>query len=173
AGDGLCKEIARAADARVTLIRPDGVVVGDSEEKSTNMENHSGRPEVKAAMDQRIAPDVRSSYTLGIPFVYVAVPLIEQGRTTGIVRLARPVKTVNSIFSPVRGRVWQLVLLVAVLGLVAMWFNARWLARPIDTIAVESAAYARGEFGRRVVFPQPTPLDPLADALNGMARSLG
>src|SRR6476646_5284730 len=46
----LAHDLARLFDARVTFIRPDGLVVGDSEEDPRLMENHAGRPEVMAAL---------------------------------------------------------------------------------------------------------------------------
>src|SRR4051812_18016264 len=42
----LAHDLAATFGTRVTLIQPNGVVVGDSEEDPTHMENHAGRPEV-------------------------------------------------------------------------------------------------------------------------------
>src|SRR6476660_7551586 len=42
----LAHEMSGLFGTRVTLIRPDGVVVGDSEEDPLTMENHAARPEV-------------------------------------------------------------------------------------------------------------------------------
>ena len=57
-----------AADpsVRITLIRPDGFVVWDSKADSSRMENHSDRPEVRQAMDQRMGQDNRRSLTIDL-----------------------------------------------------------------------------------------------------------
>jgi two-component system phosphate regulon sensor histidine kinase PhoR len=41
--DLLCKDAAGQTDTRVTVVLPDGRVVGDSEEAPANMDNHGGR----------------------------------------------------------------------------------------------------------------------------------
>src|SRR5690349_3943499 len=46
----LTHQMASLFGTRVTLVRPDGVVIGDSEEDPTRMENHAGRPEVVQAL---------------------------------------------------------------------------------------------------------------------------
>src|SRR3972149_2235497 len=48
--DALCKELGARASVRITVIRPDGVVVGDTEHDPGQMDNHSDRPEVRAAL---------------------------------------------------------------------------------------------------------------------------
>jgi two-component system phosphate regulon sensor histidine kinase PhoR len=47
--DSLCKEAAAKTITRVTVILPDGRVVGDSEEMPANMDNHRDREEVRDA----------------------------------------------------------------------------------------------------------------------------
>ena len=47
--DQAAKKWAKTLGARVTVIAPDGVVLGESEQDRTQMANHSDRPEVIAA----------------------------------------------------------------------------------------------------------------------------
>lgn len=58
---------------RITLIEPDGKVLGDSEANPGEMENHAGRPEVKTALKTGEGRDIRSSATLGKREMYMAV----------------------------------------------------------------------------------------------------
>src|SRR5580765_3236557 len=70
--------IGRLLDARVTLIAPDGRVVGDSSETLEGvaaMENHAQRPEVLAARATGVGRSRRHSDTLNIEMLYVAVVL--------------------------------------------------------------------------------------------------
>src|SRR5262245_5060211 len=46
----LAKSLAQEAGSRVTIIRADGTVLGDSEADPAQMENHAGRPEVSAVL---------------------------------------------------------------------------------------------------------------------------
>ena len=55
--DKLIKQYGGQVDARITIIREDGTVLGDTAEDPAVMENHSNRPEVKDAWH-------REQYTL-------------------------------------------------------------------------------------------------------------
>ncbi len=47
--DVICKEIGGSNSTRITVILPNGKVVGDSENNPLKMDNHSDRPEVISA----------------------------------------------------------------------------------------------------------------------------
>lgn len=68
------RRLGQAAGIRITLIRPDGVVLADSDHDPATMENHADRPEVVSALRGELGVDVRKSDTLGIEFLYVALP---------------------------------------------------------------------------------------------------
>src|SRR5580692_5976902 len=60
----LANDISRSLDVRVTLIAPDGRVLGDSDltpEGVAAVENHSGRPEVMAALQTGRGTSIRNS----------------------------------------------------------------------------------------------------------------
>src|SRR5262245_3101034 len=48
--DGACAAMATRLDARITVIGPDGTVLGESSQPSTNLANHADRPEIRAAL---------------------------------------------------------------------------------------------------------------------------
>lgn len=55
---------------RVTIVRPDGVVTGDSQADYRKMDNHSGREEIKKAQSSKSAITVRKSSTVGKKLMY-------------------------------------------------------------------------------------------------------
>ena len=63
--DQICKDAAGQTVNRVTVILPDGRVVGDSEEVPANMENHRDRDEIRDAYQGRVGVSIRHSDTLG------------------------------------------------------------------------------------------------------------
>src|SRR5258708_13053915 len=65
----------QSAGARVTIIDPTGQVLADSEANPAAMENHAKRPEFAAALAGRIGSNARHSATIGIPFLYIALPI--------------------------------------------------------------------------------------------------
>src|SRR5258708_401111 len=93
-------EYARAGQARVTLVAPDGAVLADSDANPDRMENHRGRQEVKAALEGREGWSIRLSPTLNIRFLYVAIPT-----SYGAIRLAVPLSRIDAQVSRVRRQV--------------------------------------------------------------------
>ncbi|MDP6190017.1 MAG: hypothetical protein QF872_04340, partial [Gammaproteobacteria bacterium] len=66
--------ISASIEARITLIDGFGAVLADSEFSPQKMDNHSQRPEIKAAKLQGIGESKRFSTTLNTTMQYVAVP---------------------------------------------------------------------------------------------------
>lgn len=94
--DGFAKRLGRESAARVTVIAPDGTVLGDSENDPTRLDNHAGRPEVRAALGGAIGRAARHSDTEQRDFLYLAVPVQEDGRLLGVTRVATPMRAVEA-----------------------------------------------------------------------------
>ena len=67
------KTIAAQNETRITLIAQDGSVIVDSEREPKTMENHGDRADVLQAKASGIGSSHRSSPTLGIPMMYLAI----------------------------------------------------------------------------------------------------
>src|SRR5579884_2447906 len=94
--DPLVKRLGADGQARVTVIGPDGVVLGDSENDPHQLENHGSRPEVIAARQTGIGRATRHSATENRDFTYVAYAVRDDGRLVGYVRTSLPLSTVNA-----------------------------------------------------------------------------
>jgi two-component system phosphate regulon sensor histidine kinase PhoR len=73
--DALADDLGKRAQGRVTVIRADGTVLGDSDLDLTeieHVENHAGRPEVKEALALARGSSVRFSSTLRRRMMYAA-----------------------------------------------------------------------------------------------------
>ena len=75
--DALCKARGKEAATRITVIMPDGSVVGDSEEAPARMDNHAKRPEIRAALAGSVGRSFRESGTLSQLMMYVGLPLVK------------------------------------------------------------------------------------------------
>ena len=82
---------------RATIIAADGVVLADSRAQAREMENHAGRPEVRAALAGRVGFGVRRSATVGVEFLYCAVPLAPPQGRAAVMRLAEPLVVVGRL----------------------------------------------------------------------------
>jgi two-component system, OmpR family, phosphate regulon sensor histidine kinase PhoR len=133
-------------DARVTLIAPDGRVVGDSAETPEGvaaMENHLQRPEVVDAHERGIGRAQRYSATLKIDMLYVAVRV--QHPAIGFVRIALPLTSVRQQLRPVLTATLT-ALSVALLGAAAIaWLFSVRIGRRVRLIAGVAERYRRGD----------------------------
>src|SRR6185312_8155195 len=81
----IAEEQARITETRATIIAHDGKVLADSKADPETMENHATRPEIALALTGKVGASTRLSHTVGIEFLYVAVPSGDK-----IARLAFP-----------------------------------------------------------------------------------
>ncbi len=166
---------SRSSGFRVTVMTPDGQVVGESDvplRELPRIENHRGRPEVEAALAGRKGRDLRRSATVDAPLLYVALPIRDDGRITGVIRAAVPLRVVTSSYAAIRR-----VLLVG--GLVAMavavgigLFVAHRVTRPVVQMQSVARAMSAGNFSDRAPIRSPDEIGQLGRALNVMAASL-
>ena len=59
--DSLAKRLGKEIDTRITIIAPDGTVLGDSDENPSTMDNHATRPEVRDALTSGLGESTRYS----------------------------------------------------------------------------------------------------------------
>ncbi len=155
----------QAAGARVTIIDPTGKVLADSEGDAANMENHASRPEFAQAFSGRIGSNERRSATIGVPFLYVAVPL-----SGGAVRLAYPLSDVEAISAQVRRRLELASGVTFLFALLVAAVASRWSARRLDRIVQVAARIAEGDLQARVLETSPDEIGRVAGAIDLTAR---
>ncbi|HTA50395.1 MAG TPA: ATP-binding protein [Verrucomicrobiae bacterium] len=155
----------QAAGARVTIIDPAGKVLADSESDPASMENRATRPEFVAALSGRIGSDERRSATIGIPFLYIAVPI-----SGGAVRLAYPLSDVETVSALVRRRLELASALVFLLALMVAAVAAHWSARRLERIVDVAARIAEGDLQARILETSQDEVGRVAAAIDITAR---
>ena len=94
----------------MTIIAPDGVVVGESEFDRAQMDNHASRPEVIQARNTGRAAAIRFSDTVEYEMMYVAVPCARsktQAKLVGFMRLALPLQQVEANLRLLQRTLWR------------------------------------------------------------------
>lgn len=168
----LCREMGSKIATRVTVIQPDGVVIGDSEEYPADMDNHAARPEVAAAMKDELGASVRFSQTLRRDMIYVAVPLRDNGTTIGVVRVSLPVTRIRDALWVLYARIAAGGLLVVLLAALVSWHVSRRLSRSLEEMKRGVDRFAQGDFSRQLSLPESREMASLAEAMNRMAQHL-
>jgi len=161
----IASQEAKAAGARATIIDSSGKVLADSESDPANMENHATRAEFAAALSGKTGEDERRSATLGIPFLYVAVPI-----SGGAVRLAYPLSDVQTVQSQVRRPLIRGSLLACLVALLIAITASVWTSRRLERIVDVAARIERGDLRARV---DDTPLDEIGRVAAAIDRTAG
>jgi len=95
--DRLARGWADRLEARVTIIGTDGLVLGESHEDRTQMDNHLNRPEVQLALKTGQGSSMRYSATLGYGMMYAAVPIqAAETPVLGVMRVALPLNEIEA-----------------------------------------------------------------------------
>jgi len=168
--DALVERLGQLLQARVTVIDPDGVVVGDSEEDPARMENHSDRPEVQVALAGNQGSSTRYSRTLGYRMMYVAVPIqAPGGQVIGVARVALPLTQIEERVARLRYAIAGASLLTALLaGLLAV-FIAEQITKPVRKLTNLAEQMARGNLAGRMHTSSRDEVGRLGKAFNQMA----
>jgi two-component system phosphate regulon sensor histidine kinase PhoR len=157
---------------RYTVIRADGVVVADSKEDLSAMDNHGKRPEVMAALANGMGVSTRFSRTVGEDMMYVALP-IEHGReVVGFVRTSVPLTAVSTQLAQTREVVVLVAVGAAALALLIGFIVARRVTRPISRMTDVARAIAGGDYGQHIHTRRIDEIGALAEALNTMTVQL-
>ena len=161
------RQLARAANARLTVIDSNGKVLADSDANAAEMENHATRPEFVAALHGNTGSNIRTSHTLGKPLLYVAVPA-----RVGAVRVAYPVRVIAANSSMVRSLIWKASFFATVLAVLLAMIAAQAIARRLNRIVKFAESIARGNLSARIEEHSSDEIAQLAAALDATARQL-
>ena len=169
--DRFCKQIVLDMATRLTVILPDGRVVGDSETDPHKMENHGERPEIRQALQGQIGTSLRMSDTLGQHMMYLAYPL-ETVRVIGVVRVSLALTAIEQQMRALQLRIALGGIIIAILASLVCLMISRRISRPIETMRQSADRFARGELSHRLMPPETVELAGLAQAMNQMAQEL-
>ncbi|MGD0182832.1 MAG: hypothetical protein ABSC15_23720, partial [Terriglobales bacterium] len=136
----LVSQVSHAAGARATVIDVTGKVLADSEAAPSAMENLGQTPEFAAALKGEVGTDTRASQTLGIDFLYVAVPI-----SGGAARLADSLSDLGAATSELRKTLLMGSALAFLVALVLAGVLAQLTARRLQRIVEFANKIASGE----------------------------
>jgi len=155
----------QAAGARVTIIDPTGRILADSESNPGDVENHAKRPEFIAALAGKIGNNERRSANIGIPFLYIAVPV-----SGGAVRLAYPLSDVEAVSTKVHSQLEKASALAFLFALIVAAVAAQWSARRLDRIVEVARHIAEGDLQARIHETSQDEIGRVASAIDKTAR---
>lgn len=167
--DAEARRWSAATSARVTILRSDGVAVGDSAQPSTELTNVADWSEVKQALTAG-----RSTPTTAVAddSLRLALPVQRAGATVGVVRLAMPLAPIHAELQRLQRLLWLAAALVAGLVLAMGLAIANRTARPVEQLTAVANRLADGDLSVRL---QPVTRDEVGEltrAFNRMAAEM-
>lgn len=169
--DLLCKTLGRQTATRITIISPDGKVLGESEENPAGMENHLSRPEIQQALQGRTGFDLRFSSTLGERFLYAAVPYPPEAPAL-LIRTAVSVKQIDQVLIQLRHKMVLAAIPAALFLVLLLWFVCWHLTRPLKKMETAAGRLTEGDWSVRLPTTNTREFASLSKAINRMAGEL-
>jgi two-component system phosphate regulon sensor histidine kinase PhoR len=175
AWDRLADDLGRRGEARVTIIRRDGIVLGDSQvglRELQHLENHAHRPEVVQASSEGRGSSMRWSTTLQRRLMYVAAPFQRNGARAGFVRLAKPLTKVERALGRVRMLVGVSTGITLALATILVLLTSRWISTSVRRLTATARRMAAGHLEVRTHASGNDELAELGRALDRLATGL-
>jgi len=171
--DSLCKEIGRISSTRITIILPSGKVIGDSHEDPSIMDNHYNRPEIKDAITSRnVGTSIRFSNTLKENMMYLAVPVEQDGKLTGVIRTAISITKIKQVLKGVYLNIFLGGVIISFIFALVSFIISRRISHPIEEMKRGTEHFARGDLDYNLPIPNSAELGSLAASMNQMAAQL-
>ncbi|MFW5694917.1 MAG: ATP-binding protein [Alkalispirochaeta sp.] len=170
---------AGTSGTRITIIAPDGTVLGDSHADPAGMENHAVRPEIRVALGGELGVIRRYSSTVNRHLVYAAVPVRDPNTEAveGVVRASLTVRALSAITQELRVRLGIAGIILILAALVITGVVSELIRRPLKRLHTAANALASNPAALRE-FPQlstaggPREISQVARAFETLTREL-
>lgn len=173
--DRLADEIGERAHGRVTIIRGDGTVIGDSQvplDSLGSLENHANRPEVQQALTGGLGIAERHSTTVDRRMLYVAVPFQTARIGGGVARIALALTEVDAAIERLRNVISIAFVLALVVAVVISSVAAQMASRTARSLTEAARKMAEGDLGTRTRAAGNDEFAELGATLDQLAHSL-
>ena len=168
----LVRSVGQETSTRITVIDSRGVVLADSQEDPTKMENHAGRPEIVEALSGKVGSALRFSSTRNQEMLYAAIPLERDGKIVGVVRTSMFTTQIETLLASIKGDILSVALIITILSLIGALLFSRSLTKPIKELMAVTRRVGSGNLGARVFLKKKDEIGSLADTFNAMAEQL-
>jgi two-component system phosphate regulon sensor histidine kinase PhoR len=168
------KESGGHLGVRVTLIAPDGAVVGDSAKSASElalMDDHRTRPEVRTAEASGVGRSVRRSASVGVTYLYTARKIPGSGPVR-YARIALPFEDVQRVEAryAIEGALISLVALLLLTGIAYLF--VRRISRPVERMSELAERTAGGAYHHPVPYHGDDEVGRLGASFDRMRRAL-
>ncbi len=172
--EGLVDRHAQELGGRVLIVGRTGRVLADSAAAAPRGTPYATgqRPELTRALDGNLSQGERHSDSLDQELLVTAVPVVQDGRPSGAVRVSHSVEDVNSAIRDDELALIGVGALALLLGVGVAWILAGSISRPIRALAAVARRMAGGDLEARAEPAGSREQVELGRAFNEMAERL-
>lgn len=138
-------------EGRVIVVDERGIVLADSQGPANLGTSYATplRPEIRHALDGTPFSEIRDSFDLGHDIMATAVPIQDEGRLVGAVRITRSVQHVNDNVRNVTLGLAAIGVAALITGLLLAFGLAGSLSRPLTRLAAAAKRLGEGDLSSR------------------------
>jgi two-component system phosphate regulon sensor histidine kinase PhoR len=167
----LAEAMAQGADGRVTILRGDGLVLGDSAASTEGTRSDVfTRAEVQEALAKGEGSEERSDGRQ--PVLYAAASFHRGGEVAGVVRFAEPLKAMQSARDDMRRRIALGSAVALVLAVLLSNLVARRITSAVEELTETARRMTAGDLSVRTRAEESGELAELGHALDRLSGSL-
>jgi two-component system phosphate regulon sensor histidine kinase PhoR len=170
--DRLSKELGEREQLRLTVIRPDGIVVGDTYFDPASLVNHANRVEMREALGGSTGVSARYSDSADQRMLYVAVPMTVSQEIVGVLRASVPISAVNARLRDLWLRSLPLLFGMLVASALVLWFAFARVRHGFGRLNAEAGSLQTRNYDAGLVDPGWVETQGLTETIGSMARQL-
>ena len=159
---------------RITIVSPEGRVLGDSRYQPEAMDNHRQRPEIRPVLEGgATGRAIRESGTLNLEMYYLAFPLLREGEVEGVIRLAKPLEEIRELRQRHLINYLFFFLITLLLALIITWKYSSTITGPLEELKGMAGKIAGGNLEERIrLGSRASEIGAVAESFNSMADEL-
>ncbi len=162
----------RLMKLRVTIIKPDGEVIADSDVDFLNTTNHASRPEVIAALKGTVGTDIRKSDTLHINMLYVAVPIYDSGKIVAVSRAAVTLETLDRQIKNLQNTILLTAAITAFIAILIAFYLTRYTMDPLKQLAQVVGQLEKGDYETRFLISRRDEIGKISNVFITLVNKL-
>lgn len=166
------RKLSNDIEARITLVDLNGQVIADTERSPDELENHGNRPEIEMAYRGKIGKSIRYSSSMGTEMMYIAVPVINDGSISAVLRLALPLSQMGRLSKYIWGVILSSTLTGLIIAFIMSTIFSRRITKPIEEVAQAAKGIAQGNYDMKIPVTATGEIKVLAESFNHMAENL-
>ena len=159
-------------DMRITIVRKDGVVFGDSHKNHLQMDNHKNRPEILDAIQFGEGTSNRFSSTIQEDQIYFALNP-NNNEEIYIIRVSVSLNELEDSMADLQSKILIIGVIIGLFCLLISFYFSKQLTTPLEAMRLEAEKYVSTlKLSTPIPIPKTKELASLAISLNQIAMEL-